>query len=227
MLFFAHLFLGAAIGLIILKYTHDKRAIITCIIGSGISDLVDKPIGYIYPMLDSGRTVFHTLAVFITIFAISIIIWKRWHNTLFIPFAIGILLHQITDTMWITPYWWYWPFGRIVEQHYINPAYFTDFFTIEITSLSEWIFGIMIAILIIQKLKPLYSVSLVAIIIMGSYSLWAGITNAVNLSTPYLSPDGNIVLGLVSLAGATLIILSNIFEYRILFNRISCWCNRY
>jgi len=231
LLIFVHLFIGAVVGIAIARVIHDNRAIYASILGSGISDFVDKPIGYIFPVLDSGRTVFHTLFIAAVFAVAGFLLWKYHRNIIVLAMAACIFLHQVTDIMWKTPEWWFWPFGHIVPNHFIDAAYFGNFFMIEITSLSEWVFGIVILLIICDeiyknKILPwILCVATAVVAFIGIWSLWCGGIGIPCYLTPILDPYGNLTIGVIAVVGseifATLLFLKYIMGKREDFDRVS------
>ena len=215
MLIFAHLFVGAVIGILIAQAIRDNRAIYACILGSGISDIVDNPLGLIDPMFDAGRTVFHSLIVFIIFTIIGVFVWKYRQNVIVVAIAIGIFLHQIVDTLWEVPGWWFFPFVNIGEGHFINAGYFRDFFIVELTTLSEWIFFIAIAVMVYNQIYEnridlRILISVVGIVIyMGIYSVLCEFLGTSCFFIPGWYSYGNLVLGIIAISGGFVYIITS------------------
>lgn len=140
MLIFAHIFAGALLGLGFWHLTNDRRAVLFCVVGSILPDIIDKSLGLVFPsVLGGGRTVFHALVIIIVILLCTLIFFRsmaRWPGA---GMAGAVLLHQIMDEMWTLPADWFWPLLGPFTGHMI-PDYIGFYFWQEITSPSEWIF---------------------------------------------------------------------------------------
>ena len=139
MLIFAHIFAGALLGLGFWHLTNERRAVILCIIGSIIPDLIDKPLGLVFPAaLGSGRTVFHTLVIVLILLLCVFILFQARSWLLGGGLVCALLLHQLMDEMWTLPANWFWPLlgpftGRMI------PDYIGVYFWAEITNPVEWL----------------------------------------------------------------------------------------
>jgi membrane-bound metal-dependent hydrolase YbcI (DUF457 family) len=140
MLIFAHIFAGALLGLGFWHLTNDRRAVLFCVVGSILPDLIDKSLGLVFPsVLGGGRTVFHALVIIMVILLCTLIFFRsmaRWPGA---GMAGAVLLHQIMDEMWTLPADWFWPLLGPFTGHMILD-YIAFYFWQEITSPSEWIF---------------------------------------------------------------------------------------
>jgi hypothetical protein len=218
MLIFAHVFAGAAFGLVLGWFLCDTRLIPLCIAASVIPDFIDKPLGYILlpQALDSGRTYFHALIAVAMITALAFVVWRfRRGNLLF--FAAGaVLLHQILDGMWREPVTWFYPvLGPFQPYHYIN--YFGTYFWVEVTSVSEWVFLfatlLLLSLIYVSRLTPPFPppasrlmvavnyITLLLLAVLGFSCLWSGITGAGNALAPDNTPEKNVIMGVVALTG--------------------------
>ncbi|MFA5416330.1 MAG: metal-dependent hydrolase [Methanoregula sp.] len=149
MFIFAHVFCGALIGLGFWHLTHDRRALPLCIFGAILPDLLDKPLAMLCPgFLGSGRTIGHTLLFFTIILAVGILIWRYRHTLLGVAFACAILSHQILDEMWGSFVSWEYPFLGPFPTFMI-PDYAVHFFWLEISNISEWVFGCTSLVIIV------------------------------------------------------------------------------
>jgi membrane-bound metal-dependent hydrolase YbcI (DUF457 family) len=139
MLIFAHIFAGALLGLVFWHLTNDRRAVILCIIGSIIPDLIDKPLGLVFPtVLSGGRTVFHTLVIIFLILLCIFLFVRSRSRLLAGGVACALLLHQVLDEMWTLPATWFWPLLGPFTGDMI-PGYIWFYFWQEITSPFEWL----------------------------------------------------------------------------------------
>jgi hypothetical protein len=225
MLIFAHLFAGAVLGLAIGWFLKDNRVIPLCIAASVIPDFIDKPLGYILlpQTLDSGRTFFHALLAVAMIVALAFLVWRFKKSKLVFLVAIAVLLHQLSDGMWHEPLTWFYPvLGPFQPYHYIN--YFGTYFWIEISSVSEWVF--LCATLLLLSVAytgsmtlpvpptvshvrlAVRSMVLTLLAVLGLYSLRSGIINTGNMMAPYNTPENNLIIGTVALAGFCTLVAS-------------------
>jgi membrane-bound metal-dependent hydrolase YbcI (DUF457 family) len=143
MFFFYHLLTGIILGFLIADFLRDRRWIIPCIIGAVLPDLIDKPLGYlIFPSMDlGGRFLFHNFLVFLLILAIGILVWKWYTSPIFIALAVGILSHQILDSMWKLPLYWLYPlYGPYPVHAAIASDYIYDLIGSDLFNPSEWVF---------------------------------------------------------------------------------------
>ncbi len=149
MFIFAHLFAGALLGLLLWHLTNDRRAISLCIAGSILPDLVDKPLGFLFPeILGSGRTIFHSLGIVLFILIVTFLFFQSNNRLPGAGVAGAVLLHQVLDEMWTLPANWFYPlFGPF--QGTMIPDYLGTYFWFEITNPGEWLF--MIGTLIVLQ----------------------------------------------------------------------------
>ena len=141
MFLFAHVFLGALIGLGFWHLARDRRALPLCIIGAILPDLLDKSLAMLLPgIFGSGRTILHSLLFFSIMVAAGILIWHYRHTLLGIAFACATVSHQIIDGMWNVPSSWFYPLMGPF-QVFIIPDYIGHYFWLEVSSLSEWVFA--------------------------------------------------------------------------------------
>lgn len=218
MFIFAHIFAGSVFGLVLWKFLRDTRIIPICIVSSILSDLIDKPVGYIlFPdVLGPSRTYFHALLAVMVITALALLAWRFRGSILIFMVAMTVLLHQLIDGMWHEPVTWLYPLlGPFHPYHEIN--YFKTYFWLEISSPSEWVFlfatllvlslvyadcaTLQVSPWIVRVRKPAWYTMLLLLLVLGSYSLWSGTTGAGNLMTPYNTPQNNMMLGIVALTG--------------------------
>jgi len=225
MLIFAHLFAGAILGVALGWFFKDNRVIPLCIAASVIPDFIDKPLGYILlpQILDSGRTYFHALIAVAMIAAFAFLVWRLKKSKLVFVVAFAVLLHQLSDGMWHDPVTWLYPvLGPFQPYHYIN--YFGTYFWIEISSVSEWVF--LCATLLVLSLGntgsstlpvpptisrgglAARSMILILLAVLGLYSIWSGMMNTGNVMAPYTTPENDVIIGTVALAGFCTLVAS-------------------
>jgi membrane-bound metal-dependent hydrolase YbcI (DUF457 family) len=139
MLIFAHIFAGALLGLGFWHLTNDRRAVILCIIGSIIPDLIDKPLGLLLPsVLGGGRTLFHALLIILMLLLCIFMFIQSKERLLAAGVAFALLLHQLLDEMWLEPENWFFPLlGPFTG--YMIPDYIRSYFWYEITNPYEWL----------------------------------------------------------------------------------------
>jgi hypothetical protein len=155
MLFGAHIFAGALLGLVFWHLVHDRRAIPFCMAGSILPDLMDKPLGLMLPsLLPGGRTVFHALII-IGILLLCVVIFVRSRSRwLGAGVACAVLLHQVLDEMWTLPVNWLYPLLGPFHGHMI-PDYIGTYFWVEISDPSEWLFVIGSVMILAQSYPSL------------------------------------------------------------------------
>jgi len=222
MYIFAHVFAGALLGLILWHLLDDLRAIPLCITGSILPDLVDKPLGLLFPaVLGGGRTFFHSLGiVFILLIITLVFVWSS-HRMLGAGVAGAVLLHQVFDEMWTLPANWFYPLLGPFQGTMI-PDYIGTYFWFEITNPSEWLFMIGSVIVLINSNRymgqtPASSLScriktgactfvLIVFGITGLYLVAAGLLSPVGtFITPLYNPVTTVMAGLLLLNGTVII----------------------
>ena len=75
------------------------------IIGSLLSDIIDKPLGNIllYEVLNNGRIIGHSLVFVLLLTAIGI------YRKSILYVAYGVWMHLLLDSMWLNPTTLFWP----------------------------------------------------------------------------------------------------------------------
>ncbi len=106
MLLFGHIGLTIGIFYIISLLSKRKFSYPLIIVGSILPDLIDKPLGRVILPLGSGRLIGHTLAFFLILIIIGILLGLSW-QILTIALADG--LHLVEDRMWEQPAIFLWP----------------------------------------------------------------------------------------------------------------------
>jgi hypothetical protein len=219
MFIFAHIFLGALIGLGFWHLTGDRRVIPLCILGAALPDLLDKPLAFLFPeVLGSGRTIGHTLLFAGVITVTGVLLWHYRHTLLGLACACAVFSHQILDSMWtLLPVWCYPLVGPFSVS--IIPDYAGHFFWLEITSPSEWTFAgaaILLSGLWYLDLPEYCGTHLSARTRNSAQILFACLLGAMGVSmllsglavfpsvwfAPTYNPETDVMAGLVALCGS-------------------------
>ena len=222
MFIFAHIFAGALMGLVFWHLADDPRAVLFCIAGSILPDLMDKSLGLLFPsVLGGGRTIFHMLLIVLIVLLSMLLCFRSTSGRFLISgVASAILLHQVLDEMWLLPANWFYPFLGPFQGHMI-PDYIGTYFWLEISNPSEWLFMIGAVLILAESFEGFthfphstHSDHLVTgfhllfasvLLVTGLYLIIAGFTRTITFMTPgYLSfPTG--VAGILALSGAAVI----------------------
>jgi membrane-bound metal-dependent hydrolase YbcI (DUF457 family) len=149
MFIFAHIFLGALIGVVFSYLTDDRWAFPVCVIGALSPDLLDKTLAMTFPgLLGSGRTIGHSLLFFGIALSLGLLIWRCRHTLLGIAFACAVFSHQILDALWNLPATWLYPllgpFPTFIISDYVG-----HYFWLEVSTPSEWIFAYASAVILV------------------------------------------------------------------------------
>jgi membrane-bound metal-dependent hydrolase YbcI (DUF457 family) len=150
-----HLAAGLIIGTILFWYFRDPILIAACAVGSILPDLIDKPLGQIVFALTIGygRIFAHTLSFSLIMLLIGILIWWYFKSFAGIAFFLGVLSHQLLDSMWLEPVNWFYPFlGHFTRPAWINEdnINLTLISLKDITNPSEWLFALAIILILVQ-----------------------------------------------------------------------------
>ena len=97
-----------ASGLVSLGNYVDIRLLL---IGSLLSDIIDKPLGHLFfrNTLSNGRTFGHTL-LFLVLFSLAgVYQYRRYGKTSLLAISFGIFTHLIFDKMWLNTRTLFWP----------------------------------------------------------------------------------------------------------------------
>lgn len=140
MFFFFHLLVGVATGLFLSEVLRSRRWFLPVAVGSILPDLIDKPLGHIIfaETIGNGRIIGHSLIFLVIILILAFFQWKYRGSLLCFGVGIGVLLHQVLDSMWKIPKTWYFPlYGPFPMGDY--HAYFSGSFWRELTSPQEWL----------------------------------------------------------------------------------------
>ncbi|MCX6089707.1 MAG: metal-dependent hydrolase [Candidatus Atribacteria bacterium] len=81
------------------------------LIGSMLPDIIDKPLGGIIfkNQIGNGRIYAHTLLFLLGLFAIGIYFRRRFHSNTGLILAMGCLIHEGLDELWLQPFTFFWP----------------------------------------------------------------------------------------------------------------------
>lgn len=99
------------------------------LIGSLLTDIIDKPLGLIFSeVLSNTRTISHTLLFTAIISFAGLIIYRRSQKNWLLVVSLGAMVHLILDQMWQTPETLFWPlFGFAFVNRDIS-SYVSDIF---------------------------------------------------------------------------------------------------
>jgi hypothetical protein len=222
MFLFSHLLTGLIIGILLYWYFHDPILIIASAIGSILPDLIDKPAGIlIFGSSIGGRIYLHALLVIFVVLVIGIAIWWYFRSFSGIAFGLGILSHQLLDMMWKKPVNWYYPFlGSYTQVHYTNT--FTKSLMTELTNPSEWLFGLVVILILIQVLMSrgiirherfftAISLSLTGILALGGIILlFCGVAGRICFITSWKDPINNILAGFVIICISAVVVVISV-----------------
>jgi hypothetical protein len=151
MYLFAHVFLGALIGIGFWCVTRDRWVLPFCIVGALLPDLLDKPLALLFPdILGNSKTIGHTLILFFTVITVAgVLLWHQQRRTLLgLAFACGVLSHQILDAMWNLAEIWFFPLLGPFPVSSISGKIWWYPLWLELSSPSEWVFALASAFLI-------------------------------------------------------------------------------
>lgn len=141
MFFFFHLFTGIILGLLLAELLRDRRWVIPCAIGAVLPDLIDKPLGYlIFPSIGYGRFIFHNLILAVVLLIAGYIVWKYYASPFLFALDIGIISHQVLDSMWENPKMWIYPILGTEIPHAASPGDFLLYLLeTDLYNPAEWI----------------------------------------------------------------------------------------
>ncbi len=122
MFIFGHVGLTAGLIYLISKKWNSSIDYRYIILGSLLSDIIDKPLGNIllFNVLNNGRIIGHSVVFALALALIGV--YKR--NILYI--AYGVFMHLILDSMWLNPATLFWP--SLGNFHIMNLS-FSEFST--------------------------------------------------------------------------------------------------
>ncbi len=148
MFFFFHLLVGVATGLFLSEVLRSRRWILPVAVGSILPDLIDKPLGHIIfaETIGYGRIIGHSLIFFIIILILAFFQWKYRGSLIGFGIGVGVLLHQVLDSIWKIPETWYFPLhGPFPRGHF--HGYFSSSFWRELASPQEWLAVLLLIVI--------------------------------------------------------------------------------
>jgi inner membrane protein len=102
---------GATIAIARYTFRDDRMDLRMLLVGALIPDIVDTPIGLLfYGRLHSVRLFTHGLLLAVVVMVIVVMSTRRGRpRKMWMPLAIGLLLHVLLDAMWLDPETLWWP----------------------------------------------------------------------------------------------------------------------
>jgi hypothetical protein len=222
MLIFAHLCIGAVIGLHLSRVTKNPSLVLFSILGSLLPDLVDKPseVLGLGDILGYEALFLHTLLALAILAVAGILALHLFRSPVPAIVAGMVGTHQVLDLMWLTPEEWLYPFLGPIPQSCscltpsLSPIPGTlaldvpiDFvwrqIAVEIFSPSEWVFFVVLALILLaprlDRRALLWGSGLLAVLSLAALVPFAGLP-------VHLIAEGGmemeVLLVLVSCAGA-------------------------
>jgi inner membrane protein len=104
-----------------LRSLADHIDIRILLVGSLLSDIIDKPIGrFLFrETFDNGRIFAHTLVFLILLTVIGLYMYKKRSSLTGLVLSFAVLIHLFLDAMWWTPQTLLWPvYGFSFEKRY-------------------------------------------------------------------------------------------------------------
>jgi len=110
-LILCHLFVGIMLGLALYLWFRKERLLFAIILGSILPDLLDKPLGHLVldGSLDNGRIFFHGLLAVGIVALGALVTIRTQYGIVFGGLALGMISHQILDSMWLDTASWFFP----------------------------------------------------------------------------------------------------------------------
>jgi len=225
MFFFCHVFAGMILGISVSRAPRMRTAVWVAVLGSFLPDLVDKPLAhFVFPgPIYLGQTFGHILLGFFIVLSGAFIVYRWYHDRLVFLLPAGVLLHQIMDLAWLDPVTWLYPvLGPLLPCNCGGADYVTVESLAEVSSLSEWIFLLVIILLVallfheqvarwtghdpVPVARRLFPAAIVLLVLAG---LAAAVAGTLGLPTPLeavgVNPPGVLMLAAVSLIGAVML----------------------
>jgi membrane-bound metal-dependent hydrolase YbcI (DUF457 family) len=208
------MFIGAVLGLMLYQWWGKKWIVPIAAFGAILPDIIDKPLGHLLlsGTLDSGRIYGHTLLFFAVLFAVGLLLWRYKRSIALAVVGVGLGSHLVLDSMWNLPVSLFWPIlGPFQQYHY--PDYFATSLVTELTSPSEWIFGLLLVTIIctiyrddlgkfgswaVKNLSPLQQPMQAFLVIIGLFSLVSGVLTAL---VDFVSGENMVIVGICAVLG--------------------------
>ena len=218
MLIAAHIFAGALLGLVFWHLAGDRRAVLLCMAGAVLPDLIDKPLGLVLPsVIPGGRTLFHALIIAGIILVCTFLLVRSRSRWLGAGVACAVLVHQVLDEMWTLPVNWFWPLLGPFQGHMI-PDYIGTYFWVEMSDPTEWLFVIGSVMILVQAYSYLpvisrvcqservktgaYTLVAAVLLVTGAYLVIAGMSGAAPVFiAPHYSGVPTVMAGILALCG--------------------------
>ncbi|MGA9142028.1 MAG: metal-dependent hydrolase [Methanocella sp.] len=111
MIFFGHIGITLLFAYLIFNIFKEKIDYRFLIVGAILPDLIDKPIGqYIFvSTFDNGRIFGHTILFVLLLTMIALYVERKYRFLGISVLALGALMHQTEDQMWMSPSTSLWP----------------------------------------------------------------------------------------------------------------------
>jgi len=155
MFFFFHLFTGLVLGLLLFDLADDKRWILPCIIGAVLPDIIDKPLNFLLiPAVNgNGRFLFHNLLICAFLMVIGLLLWIYYASPYILALDIGVLSHQVLDTMAADPVRWFFPLlGPYPANSAAPPDFIFSLLDSDLVTPSEWIIVALLGVCVVLYL---------------------------------------------------------------------------
>jgi hypothetical protein len=207
MFFFFHLVTGIIVGLLIGDLLNDRRWILPCIIGAALPDIIDKPLNFLLlPAVNGdGRFLFHNLIIFAILLVAGLLLWNYRASPVIMALDIGILSHQVLDSMWLEPVRWLYPLlGPYPVQTTAPQENLLYLLATDLFNPSEWI---LIIVCICALFLYWYRISFIAAAVQHKKALGTLLKCAEVLLW--------VICGIVFLAGLLILSLQGRTEFRI------------
>jgi membrane-bound metal-dependent hydrolase YbcI (DUF457 family) len=154
MYFFFHLFTGIVLGFLIGDLLKDRRWILPCALGAVLPDLIDKPVGQIIfaESIGYGRIYAHTLLFFLLVLVAGLVVWKFWKTPAVCGIAVGIISHELLDSMWLEQANWFFPLMGPFQGH-LSPDYINVLILGELQDPFEVVLAVLLGICALLYLR--------------------------------------------------------------------------
>ncbi len=219
MFLFFHLFTGAVVGFLLDDRLRTHAAIVPCILGALLPDLVDKPLGLLLlaETIGGGRIYLHTLLLLAALLVAGGAVYARYRRPGLLALAVGVGTHQALDLMWEQPQDWLYPFLGPFSQSGVE-GWFLRAFLSELQNPVEWVSGLLLCLVLLPLVVPragrwlerragpalrtLALAAVPALVVAGLFALRQGLTHRYTPLTGWHDPQYNVLGGLVILLAA-------------------------